>query len=147
MTNNYVDNDRLTAELCEWQDKMAETGQEIEMPKFVQTSIVELANGMTTRHNFRNYSWHDDMISDAIFVAWKAAHKFDRNREKGTAVGFLNFCMWRAMAGVIKREKAASDELKNLMMDETYESFEAGEDGQHVSKHTMISMFTMNDME
>lgn len=148
---NYIDNDKITKSLCDWQDlnreRVAQGLAEVDLPRDVQRAIIDLAEGMTTRHNFRNYSWHDDMISDGVLAGWRAASKFDRFREKGTAVGFLNFCIWRAFGAVIKKQNENLEEMKKLMLDETYASFDEGDGDQIVSKNALISEHSINDMD
>lgn len=132
---NYVDNDELYRVLCEWHERkeaaIAEGKEPPKLPEYVGEVILKQVDGMATRWNFRNYTWIDEMKGEGIIKAVAAMNKFDPNRlgksGKVNPYGFINFVVWRAFGGVIGSEKKRNEELKNMMTDPGYQSFEADE--------------------
>lgn len=150
-TQNYIDKQALYDEIVKWQDETAaavEVGQEAPpMPESVGRAIIDMSYGLSTRYNFREYSWVDEMIGDGIEAAIKAVPKFDRNHPKKNPFGFLNFIIWRAFVNRITVENNFIEFKTELMLDETVEAYNRGEldsDAQ-ISKASMIETYTLND--
>lgn len=132
MSNNYVDNDKLYAVLCEWHErklKAEEAGEKPpRLPEYVGECIIKMADGMAQRGNFRRYTWIEEMKGEGIIRAVAAMNKFDPTRlgknGKVNPYGFINFVLWRAFGSVIVDEKAKNEAVKNMMTDPNFESYE-----------------------
>lgn len=147
---NYVDKEALYDDIVNWQDAVAlagTTGAEPPvMPRSVGMAILEIANGMATRWNFRDYSWIDEMVGDGIEAATRAVVKFDRTHEKKNPFGFLTFVIWRAFVNRLKMEKKLHEDKMKMMLDETFDGYERGEfDDHEISKSGMIDLYTFNN--
>ena len=147
---NYVDKEALYDDIVNWQDAVAlagTTGAEPPvMPRSVWMAILEIANGMATRWNFRDYSWIDEMVGDGIEAATRAVVKFDRTHEKKNPFGFLTFVIWRAFVNRLKLEKKLHEDKMKMMLDETFDGYERGEfDDNELSKTGMIGLYALND--
>ena len=147
---NYVDKEALYDDIVNWQDAVASAqaaGVEPPiMPNSVGAAILEIANGMATRWNFRDYSWIDEMVGDGIEAATRAVAKFDRGHEKRNPFGFLTFVIWRAFVTRLKLEKKLHEDKMKMMLDETFEGYERGEfDDNELSKTGMIGLYALND--
>lgn len=149
--SNYADKEKLHDEIVIWQDACAEADaagvERPVMPDYIAATIMAAAQGMGTRWNFKNYSWVEDMVLDAIEAALKAVPKYDRNNPKKNPFGFINATMWWTFLSRIKAEKQFLDFKHELMLDETHDAFDVGEhdDDIGVSKASMIEQYTMNE--
>lgn len=128
---NYVDKKQLYDSLCEWKQRgdLAEE-QGLERPKLpddVGLAIMQIAEGMANRPNFRNYTWKEEMIGDGIVAAVKAMNKFDpfRKGKNGEVnpFGFISLCVWRAFLNRIKSEKNINKAKVDSMFDPSTETF------------------------
>lgn len=147
---NYVDKEALYDDIVNWQDAVAAAeaaGTEPPvMPRSVGLAILEIANGMATRWNFRDYSWIDEMVGDGIEAATRAVVKFDRSHEKKNPFGFLTFVIWRAFVNRLKLEKKLHEDKMKMMLDENFDGYERGEfDDNELSKNGMIGLYALND--
>lgn len=146
---NYVDNDELYRVLCEWHEQkeiaLAEGKDPPRLPEYVGEVILKQVEGMAMRYNFRNYTWIEEMKGEGIIKAVAAMNKFDPTRVgrsgKVNPFGFINFVIWRAFGGVISSEKKRNEELKNMMTDPGYQSYEADEYSDHDIDNSGLSDF------
>lgn len=111
---HYIDDDNLTAILSEWKDRYDEliaSGQpRPQLPEAVGEAIYDMAEAMGKRHNFANYSYLDEMKSDAILHCVKYIHNFNpkkKSEKKGkvSAFGYINMIIWRSFTHRIDAEK------------------------------------------
>lgn len=111
--NHYVDNERLTQEMIAWHHEVKAAkreGQPIpQMPPFVAECVVKIANELVKKHNYRNYSWTDEMVSDGIEVCVMYLHNFDPHAKtrsgEANPFGYISYIIETAFGGRITREK------------------------------------------
>lgn len=76
----YVSNKQLFAEYVDWYSaiKVAqEQGiEEPPIPDFIVDSMIKIANRLSYKPNFLNYSFKDELISDALYDCIRFANKF-----------------------------------------------------------------------
>lgn len=125
---NYVDEKEFTAEI-----KMF---YETEKPTdILGTMIFKIANGLSHRPNFINYSFRDEMVADAVVNMFRAINgkKFDLNKGYNpfsyfTCIAFHTFCTR------IKKEKKQRDAVE-AFQDEYYpELMEEGRKNRQAAK-------------
>lgn len=146
---NYVDKEELYNDLCVWQDLCAEAtaaGQEPpRIPEKIGSVILDISNNLGNRHNFRNYTFIDEMISDGCLAAVRAAHMFDRTHEKKNPFGFFTFVIWRAFVTRIKKEKQEHASKMEMLLDETIDAYDVMPgDEVNLSRAGMIETYTLN---
>ncbi len=77
----YVSNIRLYAEYIEWYAniKVAQESdiEEPEIPAFIVESMIKISKKLSFAGNFINYSFKDEMISDALYDCVRYAKKFN----------------------------------------------------------------------
>lgn len=83
---DYIDNEKLTKAIIDYNIRHVirqEQGlkQEI-MPDIIGLAILKITHGIGSKHNFRNYTYHDEMVDDAIVQAVYSVTKFDMNKFK-----------------------------------------------------------------
>ncbi len=67
---NYVDNKKFFAEIVKYKEELQEArktfSEEPRIPDYVGECIFKIANKLSTKPCFMNYSYRDEMISDGI---------------------------------------------------------------------------------
>lgn len=83
---DYIDNDKLTKAIIAYNirhaDRMEKGLKQEIMPDIIGHAILKIAHGIGSKHNFRNYTYHDEMVDDAIVQAVYSVTKFDMNKFK-----------------------------------------------------------------
>lgn len=144
---NYVDNDTFCNAVVKWNEqcKIAKENNKKNppMPDVIGIQILKMADGLSRRYNFRNYTYIDEMRDDAIYMAVRAVKNFDPSKSNN-AFGYFNFVMWRAMTTRIKAEKKENDIKMSLLKDPMYLGYtsSAGDDNEsQVNKDRLISVY------
>lgn len=124
--NHYIDNDRLNAELIAWKERYNEAPEDDKpvLPEYVGYAILKIAEHRGHTHNFRNYSYLDDMISDGIQNCVRYIHNFDPIKAaaasksgKVNAFGYISRIIEWAFINRIKIEaKQAYIKYKSIEM-------------------------------
>lgn len=125
---NYVDEKEFTAEIKAFYESGIPTD-------ILGTMIYKIANGLSHRPNFINYSFRDEMVADAIVNMFRAINgkKFDLNKGYNpfsyfTCIAFHTFCTR------IKKEKKHRDAIE-AFQDEYYpELMEEGRKNKRVKE-------------
>ena len=136
VSEHYIDNEAFKVALKEYAEQRKVTIQnnlpEPQVSNYIAMCFLKIAKGVGTKHNFRNYSYLDDMIQDAVFTCLKNIKSFDPDR--GTSpFSYFTQCVWYAFLGTIKAEKR-KEQLKRDMFFrgdcETYSVSVADEGGE-----------------
>lgn len=113
-SRHYIDDDELTKILTEWslasKQSVLEGQARLPLPDYVAIAIMDMADAMGKRHNFANYSYIDDMKSEAILHCVKYIHNFNPTKKsdkkgKVSAFGYINMIIWRCFTHMIVEEK------------------------------------------
>lgn len=144
---NYVDNDTFCNAIVAWNKSCKEAqeqGKKIPiMTDIIGIQIEKMAEGLSHRYNFRNYTYIDEMKSDAIYMACRAIKNFDP--EKSTnAFGYFTFVMWRAMTSRIKAEKKEHETKMSLLKDPMYIGYTNETSDVNINKDKLISIYDQN---
>lgn len=97
---HYVDNGRLYQALVEYR---AQAEPRV-MSDEIGVAIVKICNGLSLAHNFRNYSYRDEMVDDAIENVIYAVPFFDPAKSKNP-FGYFTLVAWRAFIRRIQAEQ------------------------------------------
>jgi hypothetical protein len=97
----YVENQKLYADICDWLErrKIDPTAQ---MGLYTQHAIINIANGLVKRWNFREYTWTDEMSLDAIEVCVRYLHNYDPKYKNAHA--YITKTCFSACVNRIKKE-------------------------------------------
>jgi len=106
-SKNYVNNKSFYEALVkrkELIDKAVAEGKEPpEIDKYICECIMHICNRLIYRPNFINYSYKDEMVSEAIFSCIVNVDKY--NIEFTNPFAYFTQCAWNAYIGRIKQEK------------------------------------------
>ena len=143
--SNYVEKDVLHEELCRHIEKVkAATSAGLPPPvpsDIIGKAIIDIATRLSMKHNFRNYSWRDEMIDDGILAATSAINKYDPTRSQNP-FGFFTQCIYWAFQGRIKKENEENNQKKEYMKAVLDYFYDDGPDGVHheIDKDAIIRL-------
>ncbi len=131
-TVNYVDNEEFLALLITYlnaRKSSIENNTKIPpIPNKIGHIFIQIANKLSTRFNFVNYTYRDEMVSDGILNAIEAVHKFNPDFSSNPFGYFTKIIYW-AFLRRIDKEKRDHKMRDDLMFDVTND-FYATQDGE-----------------
>jgi len=105
--HNYVDKEKLYQEIVKYRKRCEECENSgLDVPKVsdpIAKDIMAIAKNMAEKHNFRGYSFREDMIGDGILDACRAVANY--NIEKKNPFGYFSLIIQRAFVRRIEAEK------------------------------------------
>ena len=108
---HYVNNKDLYAAMIQFKEDVekarAEDKQLPLVPNYVGVCFMLICNKLSTKPNFMNYSYRDDMIADGIENCVAAAHSFDPAKSNNP-FGYFTQIAWNAFIRRIAKEKKQS---------------------------------------
>ena len=116
---HYVDNKKFLQAMKEWKEKCkdAEEADE-ELPRisnYIGECFLKIANGLSYRPNFINYTYRQEMISDGIENCLQYIHNFNPEKSKNPFAYFTQI-IYYAFIRRIQKEKKQSH-VKHKMIE------------------------------
>lgn len=106
---HYVSNKDFYAAIVEHHKKVAEAKEKgLDPPKlsnYIGSCILKIAEGMSNKPNFMNYSFKSDMISDGIENCINYFNGFDPNKGKNPFAYFSEVIRFAFIRRITKEEK------------------------------------------
>ena len=123
---HYVDNKMFLQAMKDWKDQCKEAeemGEETpRISDYIGECFLKIANGLSYRPNFINYTYRQEMISDGIENCLQYIHNFDPDKSKNPFSYFTQI-IYYAFIRRIQKEKKQSH-IKNKMIEKrSYDSF------------------------
>ena len=123
---HYVDNAKFLKAMKEWKEKCKDAEEAGDDPPritdYIGECFLKIANGLSYRPNFINYTYRQEMISDGIENCLQYIHNFDPEKSKNPFSYFTQI-IYYAFIRRIQKEKKQSH-IKNKMIEKrSYESF------------------------
>ena len=123
---HYVDNAKFLEAMKEWKDKCKdaeETGEEPpRISNYIGECFLKIANGLSYRPNFINYTYRQEMISDGIENCLQYIHNFDPDKSKNPFSYFTQI-IYYAFIRRIQREKKQTHVKHKLIEKQDYRAF------------------------
>jgi hypothetical protein len=123
----YVNNkdfyDALVVYKKQYDDAMSTGKEKPEISKYLGECVWKIARGLAQKHNFRNYSYIDDMVCAAIFSCINNMHMFNPEKSQNPFAYFTQCCYYDFLH-VIKREKKESSKKRRLILSAGIETFD-----------------------
>ena len=125
-SDHYVDNAKFLEAMKEWKEKCKDAEEAGDDPPritdYIGECFLKIANGLSYRPNFINYTYRQEMISDGIENCLQYIHNFDPEKSKNPFSYFTQI-IYYAFIRRIQKEKKQSH-IKNKMIEKrSYESF------------------------
>jgi hypothetical protein len=120
MNNYYVDNKKLYAEMVEYKKLVTEHEQsngkigKPVVPRYVGSCILMIANRLSLKPNFINYSYREEMISDGIENCITYIDNFDPNRTNNPFAYFTQIIYFAFLRRIQKEKKQLYIKHKSL---------------------------------
>lgn len=134
--NHYVNNKDLYEAMIKFKENVVKAQQEgnplPQIPNYVGVCFLMICNRLSTKPNFVNYSYRDDMVADGIENCVAAAHSFDPTKSNNPFAYFTQIA-WNAFIRRIAKEKKQAYvkhknfEYSNLLDDLKQESYYTGQ--------------------
>lgn len=149
---HYVNNKKLYETLVEYKDKIkvceSEGKQLPRIPEYVGECIWQIANRLSTKPNFVNYTYRDEMISDGIENCVNYLGNF--NPEKSTnPFAYFTQIIYYAFLRRIQREKKQlyikHKQLENAVVHDEMATQGVNQDGGDHSSYVNLNTDYMND--
>lgn len=108
-SNHYVDNKKLYTEMVKFISDCraaAEKGQERpEIPRYIGYAIYSIANKLSTKSNFANYTYRDEMISDGIETCVRYVDRFNPDKYNNPFAYFTKIVYFSFLQRIEKEKK------------------------------------------
>lgn len=141
MAAHYVNNADLLAALKEYREQVQQAN-EAGLPKprvsnYIGECILKIANHLSYKPNFINYTYREEMISDGIENCLMYIDNFDPEKSKNPFAYFTQI-IYYAFIRRIQKEKKQTLIKGKIVMEMPYESFELQDhdgDGTYASSY------------
>ena len=97
---------------CEEADNVWERAT---FPEYIVNCILKIANGLSNRPNFINYTYKDEMISDGIENCLQYIYNFDPTKSKNPFAYFTQIIYYAFIRRIQKEKK--QQHIKHKMID------------------------------
>ena len=138
---HYVDNKKFLQAMKDWKEqcKEAEEADE-ELPRisdYIGECFLKIANGLSYRPNFINYTYRQEMISDGIENCLQYIHNFNPEKSNNPFAYFTQI-IYYAFVRRIQKEKKQVTIKQKLIMEANYDdlTLQPGEDRDFKNQFT-----------
>lgn len=137
MATHYVDNKQLFAVIVEHKANIALAIEENRpppvIPDYVGKCILQIAQRLSTKPNFVNYSYRDEMISDGIENCISYFDNFDPSKSDNPFAYFTQIIYYAFLRRIQKEKKQIYIKHKTAENSMLFnELVEQGEDGEFI---------------
>ena len=148
---HYVDNKKFLQAMIEYRDKCrkAEEKNRKKPPvtNYIGECFLKIANHLSYRPNFINYTYRDDMISDGIENCLQYMNNFDPDKSDNPFAYFTQIIYYAFIRRIQKEKKQAQVKAKiiaNAGVENMMDQLE-GDDAQYQSQ--MLDFLQRNSKE
>jgi DNA-directed RNA polymerase specialized sigma24 family protein len=103
MPRHYVNNKDFYNALVEYRVKVS-TNSNAKIPDYIGECVLKICNRLSTKPNFRSYTYRDELIADGIENCIVAINGFNPEKSNNPFAYFTRIA-WNAFIRRIKREK------------------------------------------
>jgi hypothetical protein len=127
MTTHYVDNAKMLQAIKDYKEhigKNREAGlEDPRIPEYLGECILKIANRLSHKANFINYSYREDMILDGIENCMQCINSFDPAKSSNPFAYFTQVIYFAFLRRIAKEKKQSYIKSK-LVQEMSFESFE-----------------------
>ena len=103
--NNYVDNKKFYKEMIEYKELVAESEGQPPVPEYIAKCFLEIANGLSYRPNFINYTYKEEMILDGVENCLRYCLNFNGEKSKNPFSYFTQIIYYAFLRRIEKEKK------------------------------------------
>ena len=127
---HYIDNKEFHAAMIAWKElckEAEEAGEEKpQVTNYIGECFLKIANGLSYRPNFINYTYRSEMVSDGIENCLQYIHNFDPEKSKNPFAYFTQIIYYAFLRRIQKEKKQTH--IKNKMIEkQQYETYTTNE--------------------
>ena len=123
---HYVDNAKFLQAMKDWKEACKdaeEMGEEVPpVTNYIGECFLKIANGLSYRPNFINYTYRSEMVSDGIENCLQYIHNFDPEKSKNPFAYFTQI-IYYAFLRRIQKEKKQTHIKNKIIEKQNYETF------------------------
>ena len=123
---HYVDNAKFLQAMKDWKEACKdaeEMGEEVPpVTNYIGECFLKIANGLSYRPNFINYTYRSEMVSDCIENCLQYIHNFDPEKSKNPFAYFTQI-IYYAFLRRIQKEKKQTHIKNKIIEKQNYETF------------------------
>ena len=121
-TVHYIDNAKFLQAMIDWKEscKDAEEAGEDKphVTNYIGECFLKIANGLSYRPNFINYTYRSEMVSDGIENCLQYIHNFDPEKSKNPFAYFTQIIYYAFLRRIQKEKKQTH--IKNKMIEKQH---------------------------
>ena len=118
--NHYIDNKEFFEAMCSWKEQVKEAENQGDarppITDYIGTCFIKIAEHLSTKPNFTNYPYKDEMINDSIENCLMYAHNFDPEKSKNPFSYFTQMIYYAFLRRIEKEKKQSF--IKYKLMEE-----------------------------
>ena len=139
-TEHYVDNKKFLQEMIKYKDKCAKAEKsgrrQPPITNYMGECFLKIANHLSYRPNFINYTYKDDMISDGIENCLQYVTNFNPEKSNNPFAYFTQI-IYYAFIRRIQKEKKQTEIKQRLIMKSGIQEYELqdGDDGNYSNSY------------
>ena len=148
---HYVNNAQFLEELKKWNEKCREAEEQGEptpqVTNYIGECFLKIANGLSYRPNFINYTYKQEMISDGIENCLQYMNNFDPEKSDNPFAYFTQIIYYAFIRRIQKEKKQMQVKAKiiaNAGVENMMDQLE-GDDAQYQSQ--MVDFLQRNSKE
>ena len=148
---HYVDNEKFLQAMIEYRDKCRKAEEKNrkkpEVTNYIGECFLKIANHLSYRPNFINYTYRDDMISDGIENCLQYMNNFDPDKSDNPFAYFTQIIYYAFIRRIQKEKKQMQVKAKiiaNAGVENMMDQLE-GDDAQYQSQ--MLDFLQRNSKE
>lgn len=129
----YIDKEQMRLALKKYKDDCllaeAEGRETPRVPEYIGDCFLRIARGLGMKHNFRKYSFLNDMIGDAVITCLKGVRSYDpdmiseKTGKPTSAFSYFTQTCWFSFLNRIKEESYESSVKWSLFLQADVDSF------------------------
>ena len=128
--NNFIDNKEFYAAMKAYITSIEEAKDRGEpkprIPRYIGKCFLDIAEHLSTRPNFSNYMYRQDMVMDAVENCVVCCNRFDPTKSSNPFSYFTQVC-WYAFIRRIGKEKKQIEICDKLISKSGFEEFFVGD--------------------
>ena len=118
---HYVDNKKFHQAMIKWKEKCKdaeEAGDDApRITNYIGECFLKIANGLSYRPNFINYTYRQEMISDGIENCLQYIHNFNPEKSKNPFAYFTQIIYYAFLRRISQEKKQL--EIKNKILEKS----------------------------
>ena len=123
---HYVDNKKFLQAMIDWKEKCREADKLVKthppVTNYIGECFLKIANHLSYRPNFINYTYRDEMISDGIENCLQYVHNFNPEKSNNPFAYFTQIIYYAFLRRIQKEKKQSHVKnklIENMTVDET----------------------------